>query len=88
LILQAPTGRRGHGEKGADKMNSHNPDAFRHRYQRMETQAPGRFEVDRTAVRTVSSNALFAGSHEIGIEHHGSLYRLKITRQGKLILNK
>ncbi|TIO09866.1 MAG: hemin uptake protein HemP, partial [Mesorhizobium sp.] len=22
------------------------------------------------------------------IEHHGALYRLKITRQGKLILNK
>ncbi|NKC22935.1 hemin uptake protein HemP [Ochrobactrum oryzae] len=24
----------------------------------------------------------------MGIEHGGSLYRLKITRQGKLILNK
>ena len=28
------------------------------------------------------------GQPEIGIEHFGSLYRLKITRQGKLILNK
>ncbi|RWH34938.1 MAG: hemin uptake protein HemP [Mesorhizobium sp.] len=40
------------------------------------------------SVRTLSSNALFQGEHEIGIEHHGALYRLKITRQGKLILNK
>ena len=38
--------------------------------------------------RIVSSDTLFQGSREIGIEHFGSLYRLKITRQGKLILNK
>lgn len=38
--------------------------------------------------RTVDSMTLFRGEHEIGIEHHGALYRLKITRQGKLILNK
>ena len=39
-------------------------------------------------VRVVTSQSLFQGNHEIGIEHNGSLYRLKITRQGKLILNK
>lgn len=38
--------------------------------------------------RRVDSATLFRGEHEIGIEHRGSLYRLKITRQGKLILNK
>jgi hemin uptake protein HemP len=38
--------------------------------------------------RVVTSDTLFQGSREIGIEHYGSLYRLKITRQGKLILNK
>ncbi|EKF43874.1 Hemin uptake protein hemP [Nitratireductor indicus C115] len=38
--------------------------------------------------RTVSSVDLFEGRKEIGIEHHGAYYRLKITRQGKLILNK
>lgn len=38
--------------------------------------------------RTISSIDLFSGCREIGIEHGGSLYRLKITRQGKLILNK
>lgn len=39
-------------------------------------------------VRVVTSESLFRGTHEIGIEHSGSMYRLKITRQGKLILNK
>lgn len=43
--------------------------------------------LERT-VRVVTSEALFRGTHEIGIEHAGSMYRLKITRQGKLILNK
>jgi hemin uptake protein HemP len=57
---------------------------------------PNRAAVDRArradssllSMRTVSSAALFAGENEIGIDHRGSLYRLKITRQGKLILNK
>jgi hemin uptake protein HemP len=39
-------------------------------------------------LRTIASEALFRGALEIGIEHEGALYRLKITRQGKLILNK
>ncbi|TGS74121.1 hemin uptake protein HemP [Mesorhizobium sp. M8A.F.Ca.ET.181.01.1.1] len=47
-----------------------------------------RYERVPMVVRTLSSNTLFQGGHEIGIEHHGALYRLKITRQGKLILNK
>lgn len=38
--------------------------------------------------RTVASAAVFKGETEIGIEHHGELYRLRITRQGKLILTK
>ena len=67
-------------------MNSYDPNGFRHRYSRAEPSA--RVERPHLAVRTVSSNALFQGEHEIGIEHHGALYRLKITRQGKLILNK
>ncbi|MBN9268436.1 MAG: phosphoribosylformylglycinamidine synthase subunit PurS, partial [Hyphomicrobium sp.] len=37
------------------------------------------------SVRTLTSQSLFQGEHEIGIDHGGSLYRLKITRQGKLI---
>ncbi|MBC2885380.1 hemin uptake protein HemP [Ochrobactrum sp. CM-21-5] len=39
-------------------------------------------------LKTYGSGELFEGSREVGIEHGGSLYRLKITRQGKLILNK
>ena len=42
----------------------------------------------QTQQRTYNSQQLFAGTNEIGIEHGGQLYRLKITRQGKLILNK
>lgn len=34
------------------------------------------------------SNDLFGESNEIEIIHAGALYRLRITRQGKLILNK
>jgi hemin uptake protein HemP len=38
--------------------------------------------------RTLSSESLFEGRTEICIDHGGAIYRLKITRQGKLILNK
>jgi hemin uptake protein HemP len=39
-------------------------------------------------VRTVESAEIFRGQNEIMIRHDGALYRMKITRQGKLILNK
>ncbi|MEM7289500.1 MAG: hemin uptake protein HemP [Pseudomonadota bacterium] len=39
-------------------------------------------------LRILQSKALFDDEKEIGIAHGGSIYRLKITRQGKLILNK
>lgn len=38
--------------------------------------------------RCFTSDELFAGESEIAITHEGSVYRMKITRQGKLILNK
>lgn len=34
------------------------------------------------------SDSLFGDTNEVGIVHEGALYRLKITRQGKLVLNK
>jgi len=37
---------------------------------------------------TVDSKALFGANNEIFILHDGATYRLKITRFGKLILNK
>lgn len=42
----------------------------------------------RNRIRTLTSRELFGRETEIGIEHEGALYRLRITRQGKLILNK
>lgn len=38
--------------------------------------------------RIVESRDLFRGDSEILISHDGTIYRMKITRQGKLILNK
>ena len=88
MILKSAGRMMARCEKGAEPMNTHDPDAFRYRYRRPETRTS--LSVDRVplSVRTLSSNSLFQGDHEIGIEHHGALYRLKITRQGKLILNK
>lgn len=44
-----------------------------------------RVEASPTAI---DSRTLFKGATEIVIEHDGAKYRLRITRQGKLILNK
>ena len=38
--------------------------------------------------RILQSQELFKGATEILIAHEGAIYRMKITRQGKLILNK
>lgn len=39
-------------------------------------------------LRTIDSRTLFHGATEVVIEHQGAQYRLRVTRQGKLILNK
>jgi hemin uptake protein HemP len=39
-------------------------------------------------IRTLESSEIFRGANEIVIRHEGAVYRMKITRQGKLILNK
>lgn len=65
----------------------HAPDFHRHD-RREAVRADQSSDMTGISPRTVTSQSLFMGDHEIGIEHHGSLYRLKITRQGKLILNK
>jgi hemin uptake protein HemP len=69
-------------------MNTHNPSSFFHRNRRPLSDLQPRAEYAPVSVRTLTSESLFQGTHEIGIAHAGSLYRLKITRQGKLILNK
>jgi hemin uptake protein HemP len=38
--------------------------------------------------RVLDSAELFKGASEVLIQHADALYRLKITSQGKLILNK
>ncbi|MBM3993768.1 MAG: hemin uptake protein HemP [Planctomycetes bacterium] len=38
--------------------------------------------------RVLSAKALFAGRREVCIEHDGERYVLRITRRGKLILQK
>lgn len=38
--------------------------------------------------RRMTSESLLAGAKEVEIEHQGSIYRLKITSLGKLILTK
>jgi len=43
---------------------------------------------DAQAMRSITSAALFRGAAEVQIEHHGSLYRLRQTSLGKLILTK
>ena len=38
--------------------------------------------------RVYDANALMGPATEIGIAHDGALYRLRVTRAGKLILTK
>lgn len=62
---------------------SKSPDAFAER-----SKTDWKPEVAPSEPRLVKSRDLFAGRTEICIDHDGAIYRLKITRQGKLILNK
>jgi hemin uptake protein HemP len=39
-------------------------------------------------LRVFQSGDLFGPAKEIGISHDGALYRLRVTRTGKLILTK
>lgn len=43
---------------------------------------------DGFPVRTLDARDLFGNDVEVGIVHREALYRLRITRTGKLILNK
>jgi len=36
----------------------------------------------------IESECLFAGRKEVQIHHAGEVYRLRVTKNGKLILNK
>lgn len=45
-------------------------------------------EVDAEGVRRTSSTALLGTRTELQIVHHGEVYRLTLTRSGKLLLQK
>jgi hemin uptake protein HemP len=58
----------------------------------MDSESTG---VNRSAQRktesssvVIESSALFAGLNQVLISHAGEVYRLRITKNGKLILNK
>ena len=44
--------------------------------------------LNQDAIPEYDTGTLFAGRREIVIRHAGADYRMKITKQGKLILNK
>ena len=67
-----------HKRKLPTEMMVEKPDTFKH--------APLPRASDE--VRTIESGDIFRGANEIMIRHDGVIYRMKITRQGKLILNK
>jgi len=45
-------------------------------------------ETTTTDINSINSRDLFQGRQEICIEHGDQIYRLRTTRQGKLILTK
>ncbi len=53
-----------------------------------EPGAPPARTAGPAPVPCISSDTLLAGATELHIEHRGSLYRLKQTSLGKLILTK
>jgi len=55
---------------------------------RDEAPAPGREATGVCSARCISSDSLFGNCNEICIRHCGADYRLRITRQDKLILTK
>lgn len=65
-------------------INSMNPDDPPNPLHRSGLNPPQRAQ----AVPRLSSRELFRNSKELVIEHQGQEYRLRLTRNDKLILNK
>ncbi len=72
-------GRRGSSGNKPTEMMVEKPDTFSHASLQREPTAE---------MRVLESADIFRGATEIMIRHDGVVYRMKITRQGKLILNK
>jgi len=56
--------------------------------QKIEPASTKQVSCDCMAGQRCASEALFQGMREILIKHAGKVYRLRITRKGKLILTK
>lgn len=54
----------------------------------LPAEQPENREEPQTSSETISSDDLFHGTREIRIRHAGEVYRLRLTRNGKLILHK
>lgn len=54
----------------------------------MSDKGEGSKPVEKPSVREVNSDELFRGQIELLIRHGEELYRLKVTRNQKLILHK
>ncbi|MGF1582685.1 MAG: hemin uptake protein HemP [Gemmataceae bacterium] len=52
------------------------------------SDSPQKEDAPTTPQKTISSSQLFDGEREVHIEHDGEVYRLRITRRNKLILQK
>jgi hemin uptake protein HemP len=50
--------------------------------------APSQFGGSPASLRTFDSAELFRGAREVQIRHDEKIYRLQVTRNGKLILIK
>jgi hemin uptake protein HemP len=53
-----------------------------------EADNPAQQPTAVTGTRRLSSTELFRSGSRVEIDHQGAIYRLQITRRGKLILTK
>lgn len=58
-------------------MNSHNPASFFLRKNVTRVQPKPALHTLGIPPRTLTSDSIFRGEREIGIDHHGALYRLR-----------
>ena len=64
------------------------PDLLRRKAAPEHSMNPSEPDTASVAAADYESIELFGARTEITIRHDGSIYRLRVTRQGKLLLNK
>jgi hemin uptake protein HemP len=69
--------------KGDDGQAATSPGVSTGRNEATDTSVP-----PASGPLSISSEALLAGRSEVHIHHRGDIYRLTLTRAGKLILHK